>query len=230
MRSSRTYARGSSRCLFAPARVVYRMEQISSQRKASGQRHLMRWPSRVNSPFTSVPTRNSRKLIRFLKRPINRPSSETPFGPGEWAMYDAVDGVSKRRRRGSVAAVDIAHARVRALGFFGRDVPIPVRHGYAGVGWNRRATLSRARQRWSPACTDRMRDFCVVAAAVWRTASSRGRQASTRIFFLLRRPGLRLKGPGMHWTEAGALAVTALRATDHNGQWKAFWRKFVLTT
>ena len=28
--------------------------------------------------------------------------------------------------------------------------------------------------------------------------------------------GLRLKGPGRHWTEAGALAVTALRATDLN--------------
>src|SRR5262249_48755250 len=25
--------------------------------------------------------------------------------------------------------------------------------------------------------------------------------------------GMRLKGPGMHWTEAGALAMTALRAT-----------------
>jgi hypothetical protein len=41
--------------------------------------------------------------------------------------------------------------------------------------------------------------------------------------------GLRLKGPGMHWTEAGALAVTALRATDLNGDWHSFWKSFTLT-
>lgn len=35
--------------------------------------------------------------------------------------------------------------------------------------------------------------------------------------------GLRLKGPGMHWSEVGALAVTALRATDLNGNWNTFW-------
>jgi hypothetical protein len=40
--------------------------------------------------------------------------------------------------------------------------------------------------------------------------------------------GVRLKGPGMHWTEAGALAVTALRATDLNGKWQTFWSKLVL--
>lgn len=34
--------------------------------------------------------------------------------------------------------------------------------------------------------------------------------------------GLRLKGPGMHWSEQGALAVTALRATDLNGNWNSF--------
>ena len=36
--------------------------------------------------------------------------------------------------------------------------------------------------------------------------------------------GLRLKGPGMHWTEHGALAVTALRAIDLNGKWNSFWK------
>lgn len=41
--------------------------------------------------------------------------------------------------------------------------------------------------------------------------------------------GQRLKGPGMHWTEAGALAVTALRATDLNGAWNPFWDSLVLT-
>ena len=41
--------------------------------------------------------------------------------------------------------------------------------------------------------------------------------------------GLRLKGPGMHWTELGALAVTALRATDFNQQWHSFWRNLTLT-
>lgn len=35
--------------------------------------------------------------------------------------------------------------------------------------------------------------------------------------------GQRLKGPGMHWSEQGALAITALRATDLNGQWNSFW-------
>ncbi len=33
----------------------------------------------------------------------------------------------------------------------------------------------------------------------------------------------RLKGPGMHWSEQGALAITALRATDLNGNWDVFW-------
>ncbi len=41
--------------------------------------------------------------------------------------------------------------------------------------------------------------------------------------------GLRLKGPGMHWSEQGALAVTALRATDLNGQWTTFWNSLVLS-
>jgi hypothetical protein len=35
--------------------------------------------------------------------------------------------------------------------------------------------------------------------------------------------GLRLKGPGMHWSEPGALAVTALRAQDLNGHWNQLW-------
>lgn len=42
--------------------------------------------------------------------------------------------------------------------------------------------------------------------------------------------GQRLKGPGMHWTEAGALALTALRATDFNGDWKSTWRNLMLST
>jgi hypothetical protein len=41
--------------------------------------------------------------------------------------------------------------------------------------------------------------------------------------------GLRLKGPGMHWSEAGALAVTALRATDLNGRWNTFWTNLTLS-
>jgi hypothetical protein len=40
--------------------------------------------------------------------------------------------------------------------------------------------------------------------------------------------GIRLKGPGMHWTEAGALAVTALRATDLNHKWNSFWENLTL--
>jgi hypothetical protein len=42
--------------------------------------------------------------------------------------------------------------------------------------------------------------------------------------------GLRLKGPGMHWTEAGALAVTALRAIDLNDQWHTFWKSLALSS
>lgn len=33
----------------------------------------------------------------------------------------------------------------------------------------------------------------------------------------------RLKGPGMHWTDAGAIAVTALRAQTLNQNWGNFW-------
>lgn len=40
--------------------------------------------------------------------------------------------------------------------------------------------------------------------------------------------GLRLKGPGMHWSEAGALAVTALRAQDLNGRWHKLWQNLTL--
>jgi len=40
--------------------------------------------------------------------------------------------------------------------------------------------------------------------------------------------GVRLKGPGMHWTEHGALAITALRARDLNGGWHSFWKSLTL--
>lgn len=33
----------------------------------------------------------------------------------------------------------------------------------------------------------------------------------------------RLKRPGMHWSEHGSLAITALRAIDLNGHWNEFW-------
>jgi hypothetical protein len=42
--------------------------------------------------------------------------------------------------------------------------------------------------------------------------------------------GQRLKGPGMHWTEQGALAVTALRATDFNGDWNDTWKNLTLSS
>jgi hypothetical protein len=41
--------------------------------------------------------------------------------------------------------------------------------------------------------------------------------------------GLRLKGPGMHWSEPGALAITALRAQDLNDCWNVFWTNLTLT-
>lgn len=40
--------------------------------------------------------------------------------------------------------------------------------------------------------------------------------------------GLRLKGPGMHWSEHGALAITALKATHLNGHWHSFWNNLTL--
>jgi hypothetical protein len=36
--------------------------------------------------------------------------------------------------------------------------------------------------------------------------------------------GLRLKGPGMHGTDHGTLAITALRAIALNGHWHSFWK------
>jgi hypothetical protein len=42
--------------------------------------------------------------------------------------------------------------------------------------------------------------------------------------------GLRLKGPGMHWSEAGALALTALRAQYLNGRWHRLWSTLILNT
>lgn len=41
--------------------------------------------------------------------------------------------------------------------------------------------------------------------------------------------GQRLKGPGMHWTEKGAIAITALRATNLNHKWNKFWNSLVLS-
>jgi len=40
--------------------------------------------------------------------------------------------------------------------------------------------------------------------------------------------GQRLKGPGMHWSEVGALAVTALRAQTLNENWHPFWNTLVM--
>ncbi len=40
--------------------------------------------------------------------------------------------------------------------------------------------------------------------------------------------GARLKGPGMHWTERGALAITALRAAELNGRWHQTWKSLLL--
>lgn len=40
--------------------------------------------------------------------------------------------------------------------------------------------------------------------------------------------GLRLKGPGMHWSPPGAVAITALRAHDLNNNWKTYWKTLAL--
>ena len=41
--------------------------------------------------------------------------------------------------------------------------------------------------------------------------------------------GLRLKGPGMHWSRAGATALTALRCHTLNGHWHQTWQNLTLT-
>lgn len=42
--------------------------------------------------------------------------------------------------------------------------------------------------------------------------------------------GIRLKGPGMHWSPHGATAITALRAHDINGYWHSFWNTLALAS
>jgi hypothetical protein len=42
--------------------------------------------------------------------------------------------------------------------------------------------------------------------------------------------GIRLKGPGMHWSPHGATAITALRAYDLNTHWHPFWKNLTLAT
>lgn len=42
--------------------------------------------------------------------------------------------------------------------------------------------------------------------------------------------GIRMKGPGMHWCRTGATAVTALRASDLNGEWHSLWQHLCLAT
>jgi hypothetical protein len=41
---------------------------------------------------------------------------------------------------------------------------------------------------------------------------------------------IRLKGPGMHWTEPGAVAITALRAHNLNDNWHNFWKNLNLAS
>ena len=41
--------------------------------------------------------------------------------------------------------------------------------------------------------------------------------------------GQRLKGPGMHWSRAGATALTALRCAHLNGHWHQTWQNLTLT-
>ena len=42
--------------------------------------------------------------------------------------------------------------------------------------------------------------------------------------------GVRLKVPGMHWTENGALAMAALKTADLNSHWHTFWKTLTLAT
>ena len=40
--------------------------------------------------------------------------------------------------------------------------------------------------------------------------------------------GIRLKGPGMHWSPLGASAITALRAHNINYNWHQLWKTLVI--
>lgn len=42
--------------------------------------------------------------------------------------------------------------------------------------------------------------------------------------------GVRLKGPGMHWSPLGATAITALRAQSLNDRWHTFWNRLTLAS
>jgi hypothetical protein len=68
---------------------------------------------------------------------------------------------------------------------------------------------------------DRM-DYPTSRARGWQIGSGMVESTARQLV------GLRLKGPGMHWTEHGALAMTALRAQYLNHHWHRFWNTLVL--
>jgi hypothetical protein len=104
-------------------------------------------------------------------------------------------------------------------------------HGGEGlIGWltpqvaPRRGTARRALERlrsYLVGQRDHL-DYPVYRERGWPIGTGRMESSCKQLV------GVRLKGPGMHWTEAGALAVTALKAIDLNGRWKSFWRNLTL--
>jgi hypothetical protein len=89
------------------------------------------------------------------------------------------------------------------------------RRGQARQALQALLTYVRTKQHLMEYPNDRARDWPIGSGMI----ESTGKQLV----------GGRLKGPGMHWTEAGALAVTALRATDLNGTWHDYWKSLILT-
>ena len=67
-------------------------------------------------------------------------------------------------------------------------------------------------------------DFRACRARGWPIGTGRMESSCKQLV------GVRLKGPGMHWTEAGALAMTALKATNLNQHWHSFWQTLALST
>ena len=70
---------------------------------------------------------------------------------------------------------------------------------------------------------DRM-DYPVYRARGWQIGTGMIESTCKQVV------GQRLKGPGMHWSEHGAIAMTALKATELNADWHPFWNSLVLCT
>lgn len=119
---------------------------------------------------------------------------------------------------GAAGWVDQAQALLRDQGGEGLlNWLLPQRDAARG---QRRRVLSQLIGYVQP-CLDRM-DYPTYRAQDWQIGTGMIESTARQLV------GLRLKGPGMHWSESGAIAVTALRAQSLNHHWHQFWNTLVL--